>query len=85
MNKDKLIKKIQEQFPCFGHFSVMHCENLGYRKLTRNRIGALTTSKCPFENECRKILLKYLKDSDPYNDNQIDKPRDWIRQLEKRS
>ena len=83
-NKKRLaiIANIRKDHSCFGHYSIMHCMNLGYLKHERNKMGILCTKKCPFERICQKETAVYAKDSDLYNEGKIDKPREWIRRLE---
>lgn len=71
--------------PCWGHYAKMNCMNQGFLKYERGIDGIQHFKKCPFEASCRKKTLQYAKDSDPYNQGAIDKPREWIREIEKRS
>jgi len=77
------IQAILEDFPCFAHYSIMHCMNKGYLKPEKNVIGIWTCAKCPYENSCKKSSLSYARNVDVYHTGQIDKPRDRIRELER--
>jgi len=79
--RERLLEQIRDTHPCFGHYSKMHCMNLGYFKFKKDHFGITQCEKCPFDKICRKETLKYAQDSDPYNEGKIDKPRDWIRSL----
>lgn len=71
--------------PCWGHFQRLNCFNQGFLVSKRGPDGILHCPHCPFENSCRKKTLQYAKNSDPYNEGKIDRPRQWIREIEKRS
>jgi hypothetical protein len=77
-------ENVLETFPCFGHFGVHHCLNLGYLKHKRNSMGVLIIERCPLERLCKQESMKYAKNMDVYNSGQVDIPRHRIRELEKR-
>ena len=81
--RERILEKVRINYPCFGHFSIMNCMNLGFRKLVKDSLGLTRTNRCPLENSCKKESLKYAKECDPYKEGKIDKPRQWIRELEK--
>jgi hypothetical protein len=77
-------ENIKQVLPCFGHYAVNNCYNLGFCQYKLNpATGIKEFPRCPFERLCKKESLKYAENMDVYNSGQIDKPRQIIRQLKK--
>jgi hypothetical protein len=68
---------------CWGHYQKMNCMNAGFLAYELRADGINHFKRCPFENSCKKKSLTYAKNSDPEQAGKIDKPRQWIRELEK--
>lgn len=80
--KEVLLAKLRDQWPCLGHYSIQNCQNMGYLTFQRDKFGCLGTPHCPVEKSCRQMLLNYLRNSDGENNKTIDRPRKWIKDLE---
>ena len=77
-------ENVTQVLPCFGHYAVFHCMNLGFLKYVRNpKTGILEFPRCPFERLCKQQALKYHENMDVVESGQIDRPREIIRQLKK--